>query len=198
LASGSTISNRSGSTSQDPLCINLTKQDFLNIARALEGEIPISVEYIEINYEGYQTDFAGRSEYDCLDYGINLNMQSGKVFGFIWGSEFTQYGVSILRQPLQTELKECREVVVSKSSNWSNVVGSEIQRVEVVWQWVKESGFFKKKRYYPQSVVLVFGSDKTVIISALEISDSSYWGMADNIVVFFNQNSARNYGVLNA
>jgi hypothetical protein len=176
----------------------MTKREFLNIARGLEGEIPISVKYFEIDHEEYSSDFTKDSKYDCLDYGINIKMQSGKVFGFIWGSEFTQYGVSILRQSLQTELKKCREVDVSKFSNWTNMMYCEIQKVEVVWQWVKESGFFKKKRFYPQSVVLVFDSEKTVVISALEISDSSHWGMADNIVVFFDQNSARNYGVVNA
>jgi len=176
----------------------MTKQEYLNIASKLEGEIPFSVEYFEINYEGYQTEFSENSEYDCLDYGINLKMQSGNVFGFIWGSEFTQYGVSILTQPLQSEVKECREVDVTQSSNWGEVLNNRIQSVEVVWHWVKEVGILKRKTYYPQSIVLNFESGKAVVISALEISDSSHWGMADNIVVFFNKSSAQSYGALNA
>ncbi|MGI0118259.1 hypothetical protein [Zooshikella sp. RANM57] len=176
----------------------MTQEEYLNIASKLESEILVSVEYFEINYEGYQTEFTENSDYDCLDYGINLKMQSGKVFGFIWGSEFTQYGVSILEQPIQAEVSECREVDVSQSSNWCKIVGSQIQNIEVIWHWVKEVGFFKKKTYFPQSVVITFSSGKVVVISALEISDSSHWSMADNIVVFFNQSSAHNYGALNA
>ncbi|WP_035016063.1 hypothetical protein [Catenovulum agarivorans] len=176
----------------------MTKEEYLNLVNALEGEKLISVEYFEINYEGYQTEFAGNSSYDCLDYGVNLKMQSGKVFGFIWGSEFTQYGVSILEKPLQSEVAECREIDVTRSSNWCQLIDDEVKTAEVVWHWVKEVGLFKKKTYYPQSIVLTFKSGGVVIISALEISDNSHWGMADNIVVFFNHASAQSYGALNA
>ncbi len=91
----------------------MTKEEYLSIVSAFEGEILISVEYFEINYEGNQAEFTENSNYDCLDYGVNLKMQSGKVFGFIWGSEFTQYGVSVLEAPLQSEVTECREIDVT-------------------------------------------------------------------------------------
>ncbi len=176
----------------------MTKEEYLSFVSSLEGESLISVEYFEINYEGYQAEFTENSDYDCLDYGVNLKMKSGKVFGFIWGGEFTQYGVSVLAAPLQSEVSECREIDVTKSSNWRQLIGEEIDTTQVVWHWVKEVGLFKKKTYYPQSVVLTFKSGRVVIISTLEISDNSHWGMADNIVVFFNQATARNYGVLDA
>ncbi len=176
----------------------MTKQEYLSLVSSLEGETLISVEYFEISYEGYQTEFAENSDYDCLDYGVNLKMQSGKVFGFIWGSEFTQYGVSVLEAPLQSEVTECREIDVTQSSNWRKLINDEIQTTKVVWHWVKEVGLFKKKTYYPQSIVITFKSGEVIAISALEISDNSHWGMADNIVVFFNQTSAQSYGALNA
>ncbi len=176
----------------------MSTQEYLNLVSALEGETLISVEYFEINYESYKTEFAENSDYDCLDYGVNLKMQSGKIFGFIWGSEFTQYGVSVLESSLQSEVTESREVDVTQSSNWRQLIGDNIQTAEVIWHWVKEIGLFKKKTCYPQSIVLTFNSGEVVVISALEISDNSHWGMADNIVVFFNQNSAQSYGALNA
>lgn len=180
------------------LCINMTKEEYLYLVSALEGETLISVKYFEINYEDYQTEFTENSDYDCLDYGINLKMQSGKVFGFIWGSEFTQYGVSVLNTSLQSEVAECREFDVTQSSNWCQIIDDEIQTAEVVWHWVKEVGLFKKKTYYPQSILLTFKSGEVVVISALEMSDNSHWGMADNIVVLFNKESAQSYGALNA
>ena len=176
----------------------MTKEEYLNLVSALEGEKLTSVEYFEINYEGYQTEFTDSSSYDCLDYGVNLKMKSGKVFGFIWGSEFTQYGVSILETPLQSEVTECREIDVTRSSNWRPLINDEVKTAEVVWSWAQEVGLFKRKTYYPQSIVLTFKSGEAVVISALEISDNSHWGMADNIVVFFNLASAQSYGALNA
>jgi hypothetical protein len=176
----------------------MTKEEYLNLVSAFEGETLMSVEYFEINYEGYQAEFTENSDYDCLDYGVNLKMKSGKVFGLIWGDEFTQYGVSVLEVPLQSEVAEWREVDVTQSSNWRPVIDEDIQTAEVIWHWVKEVGLFKKKTYYPQSIVLTFRSGEVVVISALEIADNSHWGMADNIVVFFNQASAHSYGALNA
>ncbi len=125
-------------------------------------------------------------------------MESGKIFGFIWGGEFAQYGVSILNASLQSEVSECRKVDVTNASNWSGLVGATIANVEVVWQWVKEAGLFKKKIYYPQSVVIIFSSGKRVVVSAMEIREKSYWGMADNITVFFDANVASQFGALNA
>ena len=110
----------------------MTKGEYLNLVSALEGETLISVEYLAINYEGYKTEFAENSDYDCLDYGVNLKMQSGKVFGFIWGSEFTQYGVSVFETPLQFEVTECREINVTQSSNWRQIINDEIENAEVV------------------------------------------------------------------
>jgi len=121
-----------------------------------------------------------------LDYGVNLKMLSGKVFGLIWGSEFAQYGVSVLEAPIQTEVKEYRQIDVTHSSNWCHIVGDDIQTVCVVWHWIKEVGLFKKKTYFPQSIVLAFKSAEIVVISALEIRNNSHWGMADNIVVSAN------------
>lgn len=176
----------------------MTKQEYLRLISSLEGETLVSVEYFEICYEGQKAEFTENSDYDCLEHGVNLKMQSGKVFGFNWGDEFTQFGVSVMETPLKSEVTTCREVNVSQSSNWCQLIDGEIKTAEVVWHWVKEAGLLKKKTYYPQSVVLTFKSDEVVVISALEISDDSHWCMADNIVVFFDQASARSYGALSA
>lgn len=175
----------------------MTKDEYLNLVKAIEGETLLSVEYFEIDYGGPQTDFTEKSDYDCLDFGVNLKMLSGKIFGLIWGSEFLQYGVSVLEAPIQSEVNEYRQIDVTHSSNWSQIVGNEVRDAYVVWHWEKEVGPFKKKTYYPQSIALKFKSSQIVIISALEIEHNRHWGMADNIVVFFSQASANKFGVMN-
>lgn len=176
----------------------MTKFEYETLAESLIGEKIRRVEYFEINYEGYETDFLGDEGFDSLDYGANIYMESGQVFGFIWGDEFFQYGVSILKIPLQSKLSECREVEVSKSKKWNQLIAKQIISIRVDWGWVKESGLFKKKIYYPQSIVLKFEGGGLVIISALEIRDQSHFGMTDNITVFFDMPNAIKYGALNA
>jgi hypothetical protein len=61
----------------------MNKDLYLNLASKLVGEVPILVEYFEIEYEGHESPFSESTEYDALDYGINLRMSSGNVFGFI-------------------------------------------------------------------------------------------------------------------
>ena len=175
----------------------MNKDLYLNLASKLSGEVPVTIEYFEIQYEGYESSFSENTEYDALDYGVNFRMASGKVYAFIWGSEFTQYGVSILEPELQSEVNEFRKIEVSNSKNWSHVVNREIENVEVIWHWVKKAGFFKKRTYYPQSILLKFSGGSSVIISAMEITDTSHWGMADNIVIFFNEQIANKYRALN-
>jgi len=175
----------------------MNKDLYLNLASKLSGEVPITVEYFEIEYEGCESSFSENTEYDSLDYGVNFRMASGNVYAFIWGSEFAQYGVSILESELQSEVSECRKIDVSNSKNWSHVINRKIENVEVIWHWVKEAGSFKKKTHYPQSILLKFLGDASVIVSAMEITDTSHWGMADNIVVFFNEKAADRYRALN-
>ncbi|BFM49016.1 hypothetical protein [Marinomonas sp. THO17] len=176
----------------------MTKTEYENLVELLVGEEIHKVEYFEINYDGYETDFSGSGSFDSLDYGANLHMASGQVFGFIWGDEFFQYGVSVLKTPLQSEVSECRKVEVSNSKNWKLLIGKTITSTLIDWSWVKESGLFKKKVYYPQSIVLNLEGGGLVIISALEIQDGTHFGMADNITVFFDEPNAVKYGALNA
>lgn len=176
----------------------MTKPEYEILAQSLIGEAIDKIEYFEIKCDGYETDFNDDNHYDSLDYGVNLFMESGKVFGFIWGDEFFQYGVSILRNPLQSEVSECREIDVSTSSKWNRYIGKKIVKSKVDWGWVKESSFFKRNIYYPQNILLTFEEGYLAIISAFVIREDTHFGMADNITVFFTKECAVMYGALNA
>ena len=132
----------------------MTKEEFESKVQSLVGERISKVKYFEINYEGGQEYWNSDLGFDSLDYGLDLEMESGAIEGIIWGSEFYQYGVSLVSASLDTELKSCQKIDVTKISRWHELIGNEIINVKVIWSWVKEVGLFKKKIYYPQDLVL--------------------------------------------
>ncbi len=176
----------------------MTKNEYESLVQLLDGEKIQQVEYFEIRYDDYETDFYSRSNFDSLDYGLNRKMRSGQVFGLIWGSEFTQYGVSVLQNSLQSEVSECREIDVTSPPKWSPLCNAKIAETEVDWSWVKVVGLFKKKIDYPQRITLIFENGAVLVVSAFEIREDTHFGMADNITVFFNRESALKYRALNA
>ena len=183
-----------------PLCLkNMTKEEFEFRVESLVGEQIERVRYFELNYE----DIKNRNnnpDFDSLEYGLDFEMMSGVIKGITWGNEFVQYGISIISS-LATELKESKSknIDVSANNRWLDIIGRKIESVEVKWGWVKESGFFKKKIFYPQDFVLRFTGDKVVYISSLEICGKSHFGGTDHIdgtdhiTVFFNKAIASKY-----
>ena len=173
----------------------MNHEEFESIVASLIGETIVSVSYFEIAYENNKQMWSYDPEYDSLDYGLDLVMESGKTKGIIWGNEFYQYGVSINSASLSAELKGVRKINVSKNSRWQNLIGEEIITAKVMWSWVKESGLFKPKVYYPQDLELSFSGNRKVYISALDIQEKKPTPTSDNLVVFFNREEARKYGV---
>jgi hypothetical protein len=177
------------------LCPNMNREEYELIAAGLIGETIVSVSYFEIAYENSKQMWSHDPEYDSLDYGLDLIMKSGKTKGIIWGSEFCQYGVSVNSDSLSTQLQGVQKINVSKNSRWQNLIGEEILNTKILWSWVKESGLFKSKVYYPQDLELSFSYNRKVYISALDIQEKKPTPMSDNLVVFFNREDARKYGV---
>jgi hypothetical protein len=173
----------------------MNREEFDSIAESLIGETIVSVSYFEIAYENSKQMWCYDPDYDSLDYGLDLVMESGETKGIIWGSEFCQYGVSINSASLSTQLKGVHKINVSNNSRWQNLIGEKILSSKVVWSWVKESGLFKPKVYYPQDLELTFSDNKKVYVSALDIQEKMPTPMSDNLVVFFNREEARKYGV---
>ncbi len=172
----------------------MMQEEFESKVHSLIGERISRVKYFEIDYEGGKEYWNFNSGFDSLDYGLDLEMESGAVKGIIWGSEFYQYGISLVSVSLDTELKSSRKIDVTEISRWHKLIGSEIKNVKVIWSWIKEVGLFKNKIYYPQDLVLTLSNNKVVYISALEIREDTYFGMADNITIFFDKVTACRYG----
>jgi len=91
---------------------------------------------------------------------------------------------------------EYRCIDVSKTSEWGDFLNTKITDVRIVWSWVKESGFFKRKILYPQELIFSFDNNRNIFISALQIeTDDSFIGMTDNITVFFDKDIAKKFRV---
>jgi len=171
----------------------MTRNEFESNLQSLVGERIKAIQYYEVEYENGEVLWNYDPRFDSLDYGLDLVMESGLTKGIIWGSEFCQYGISMVSQSLSLELRGGRKIDVSNTSRWKDIIGREIENVKIIWSWEKEVGLFKKKIYYPQDLILTFSGEKSVFISAMEIREGSHFGMADNITVFFNKNDAEKF-----
>lgn len=132
-------------------------------------------------------------EFDSLDFGLDIEMVSEKNFSFTWGSEFYQYGISLKAENLSQIVPDANKIEVTNISRWTDKIGLSIVDAKITWSWVKESGLFKKKIYYPQELTLTFSDCSKVIISALEIREDEPLSLADNITIFFNEHTAKQY-----
>lgn len=173
----------------------MRKEEFELKVRSLIGEIVEEVFYFEIEYENGEELWNSDEDFDSLDYGFDLVMASGITKGFIWGSEFYQYGVSLLSNSLDSELSAGSKIEVSSRSRWRDLIGLKVENARIIWSWVKEDGLFKKKYYYPQDVILTFEGGKEVLISATEIRDGKAYGFSDNITIVFDNVVSKKYAL---
>ena len=59
----------------------MTKLEYEEVAQRLMGERIQRVDYFEIDYEGGKEYWNADSAFDSLDYGLDLEMASGAVWG---------------------------------------------------------------------------------------------------------------------
>ena len=78
----------------------MTREEFESKCSALIGERVVHVFYYELKYEGLEQLWSEHQDFDSLDHGLDLVMESGSSFGITWGDEFFQYGISLHPQPL--------------------------------------------------------------------------------------------------
>lgn len=172
----------------------MTRTGFESLAKQLVGERIRGVNYFEIDYGAGREYWNQDSEYDSLDFGLDLEMASGRIWGIIWGSEFVQYGISILPFSLHSELGTYHHVDVSDQSRWAGYIGCTIENVQIAWaNGVAYRNGKYEGEFYPQELILSFSSGGPVCIAALEIRESSHYGMSDNITVFFDSSAAARY-----
>lgn len=171
------------------------KLDFENNVTALIGKQLERVRYFEIRYESDSPMyFVGSFPGHLLDFGCDLEMSDGSVFGVIWDGEFFQYGVGVVNKSLADQLGDSKVFDVSSDVNWACLIGQSIVNVKVYWSWVQYEGE-AEKIYYPQELEVEFENGSIVYFSASRYNEEkdSLWGISDDIAVVFGREAAQKY-----
>ncbi len=163
----------------------------------LKGSRIEKVEYAEMEYStGHPGWSAESSEFDSLDFGVNLTMDNGQTLAIEWGSEYAHYGISLQKGSLN--LKEEGVRFWPASECWQHVLGVPIKSVCFYWSWWTQADskgvFFRK--YFPQDVQIGFESGASIVASVLEFrNDSEPIYAADHITIFFRQEDLKTHGL---
>ena len=155
-----------------------------------------TVTYYEIDYgePGYD-----RGDYHTLDFGLQIELNSGVVFYVIWDSLFCQHDIKVktgdIRNELKTPLDGISEHRLVDDQKWELLLNQKIVAVKSYWSYFQYEGE-EIKHYYPQDLELIFENNKSVYFSALEITEQNrVIPMADNITVIFDRAIADQYKI---
>jgi len=161
----------------------MTKSEFENIAKSMIGKKVRQVTYHEINYFDNCFHFFDDSRFDSIDCAIDLVFHDNSNMTITWGTEFIQYGISLLANPLEGTT---RNLDVTQVSRWRNSIGKRIIDCQVFWSWYEENknGSFASFQY-PQDILINFEYGGTILVSVLDFYENDrFMGMMDNIIVF--------------
>jgi hypothetical protein len=166
-------------------------------AQAMVGERLARVRYYEICYEGSQPswDTGIPGVVDVPDFGLDLEMESGRVFGIVWDWEFTCYHLKVVPTSLAgIEVGHAAVWDVSSQSGWPPLIGRAIAGVAVHW-WPTWSD--DPVPLCPLHLDIVFEDGQKVFISAAiyDRERDSLFGLSDEVVVIFGEEAARRYRV---
>jgi hypothetical protein len=169
--------------------------DFEQQARRLCGERIVRVRYSEIDYgdgkPGWRHHFG-----DVLDFGLELETSTGRIFHVIWDGRFFAYGLSLQEGDLAKHVTSAAVWDVTEESRWAQVINQAVRDVAVYWSEVETDA---SVTCYPQDIALIFESGARVILSAsqyLEDTDQPF-GMSDEVTVIFDEENAKRYRVGN-
>ena len=180
----------------------MTRKEHEKRVQELVGSTLAEVLYFEIDYHDEAGapltkplwDWNGR--FDSLDFGLELRTGEEDAFWISWGHEFFQYDIEVERNT-QDDRSRMRMWNVSRESRWQPLLGKKITGVHTYWSWVEQtSGQGRERIQFPQDLAVSFETGATVYLSAFEIwQDGSSNGFADNITVFFDEATAKEYGI---
>lgn len=174
------------------------KAAFEEAARALIGQQIIAIHYYELQGEGAPPRWnAVSNQFHILDFGLEFNMASGKLFSFIWNRFGLYYGLSISGTSLEKELTNPAIWDVSHDPSWSLFTHRQIQNVTVYWGWWQTAQENRDKRYYyPQDIQILFDHNRSIVIGVYGyMPDKTLFPSADELIIFLDQDIARTYRV---
>jgi len=178
--------------------MKMTKAEYDTVAATLVGKFISQVTYHETDCLDGTYHFFDNPRFDSAAFGLGLSLTDGSSMTVTWGDEFEYYGVSLLTSIMSSDERFHQGILdVTDSTRWRGVVGEEIVNVKVYWSWVTDENNPGKRRYYPQDLLLHFRNGRQIIVSALEVrADDFIMGMMDNITIFDDLDTAREYKCL--
>ncbi|MEM7020155.1 MAG: hypothetical protein AAF512_22785 [Pseudomonadota bacterium] len=164
---------------------------------ALIGKRIARVTYYELEYDKVNTPcyewppFPGH----LLDFGLDLELSDGSIHGFIWDTEYHQYGIGNTNCRLSSRLARWTSWDATGLSQWSPFIDKTITHVDVYWSWIEYKGH--ERCDYPQDTVLRFPESKSLYLSAADYKHESdkLFEASDNIAVIFDAFSAKRYQI---
>jgi hypothetical protein len=169
-------------------------------AKSLVGKRIRRVHYYEVDYgeDQYGELFKGwridDRPFHALDFGIEFTFKSDELFSLIWGSEFASYGLSIVHDSLQTELRTFAVWDVTHESAWLPFLNIAIQDVKVYWGWWQESETPEIRRHLPVVWHIGFEGKQELFIGAYcYLASKNLFPSCDELIVTFDAETAKKY-----
>lgn len=158
-----------------------TRAAFEELLSSLVGREIIEVTYFEIQDGGAPHWNQQSPSFDSLDYGLRLALDDGSPFDFTWGTEFTQYNLSLAR----CDWGFAGVRALDATERWRHLLGRPVTAATATWLPSWNDG-----PEYPQDAWIDFDAD-AVVVSAFEVRNGKpIIGATDHITVFFDQDEA--------
>ena len=101
---------------------------------ALCGERIAKVRYFEINYENGQTGWdTYKDRFHTLDYGLDLEMESGRIVGFIWDWVFMSHHIALRDGSIRDDIIDCAVRDVTTDPAWAGLLHQPITEARLYW-----------------------------------------------------------------
>lgn len=177
---------------------------------ALVGRRVVGVRYFELPWSelGGPPGPAWPGEgFDALDFGLELDLDDGSTWSFIWLQAGENEGLLAYDGPLQpTQLRQHPGRIwdVGEESGWRDILGRPVVRVDGAWLRYTSDvrgrfgrRFRRRSSLCVHTWVLRFAGDRAVVVALGErAEDGSYRYIHENVAVFFSLEAARSRGVL--
>jgi hypothetical protein len=111
-------------------------------AAALRGERIGRVCYLEFADESAQNGWNRYGDrFHTLDYGLELEMESGQVYSIVWDWEAAEYGITVQPGSVQDDIQNCAVRDVTTDPAWAGLLHRPITAVQVYWgMWEETDG----------------------------------------------------------
>lgn len=170
-----------------------TRERFEAQVASLRGKRLSGVRYFEIYYTGGQAGWDTWPAFDTLDFGLDLITDDGQILGITWGTEFIQYGLSLVDGSVQATVVDAAVWDVGTQSRWASLLGQQVTGSILYW---REDDILDP-HVYPEDLELRFATGTRVFLCAQQYLPESdmFFGMSDQVSVFFDEDVAQRYRV---